>query len=100
MPKPISDPDPSASPTAPVLEEALHSRTRAEAEEVIPLVEEVAHISKQERMTGRVRVRTVTDIVEEVARTTLQEETVEVTRVPIGQVVDALPQIRTEGEVT
>ena len=90
-------PDPN---TVPVVEEAYWSDTQTEAEEVLPLVDEIATIHKREVVTGKVRVRTVTDTVEELARATLQSAAVEVTRVPIDQVVDTAPEIRTEGDVT
>lgn len=69
-------------------------------EERIPLVEEEVRLDKEERVTGRVRIRTVTDEDEEIVRATLDEEAVEVERVPIGRTVDVAPDIRTEGDVT
>jgi stress response protein YsnF len=87
-------PDPN---TVPVVEEAYRSDTRTEAEEVLPLVEETATVHKRAVVTGK--VRTVTDTVEELARANLQSA-VEVTRVPVDQVVDTAPEIRTEGDVT
>jgi len=75
-------------------------RTDADAPEemVIPLAEETATIAKREVVTGRVRVRTVVDTAEEMARAMLQTETVEVERVPVDREVDAPPQVRTEGD--
>jgi stress response protein YsnF len=81
-------------------EEALKSDPRTVTEEVVPLVEETASVQTQEIVTGRVRVRTVTDTVEELARADVRQETVEVTRVPVDRVVDAPPEVRTEGGVT
>ena len=69
-------------------------------EERIPLVEEEVRFDKRDVVTGRVRVRTVTDEEEEIVRTTLDEEVVEVNRVPIDRTVDVAPEIRTEGDVT
>ncbi len=80
--------------------EALRSGAHTVAEEVIPLVEETTSISKREVVTGRVRVQTVTDTVEELARADVQRETVEVTRVPVDKMVDTAPEIRTDGDVT
>jgi len=68
--------------------------------QVIPLVEETLHVEKREVSTGKVRVRTLVDTVEEHARATLSEETVEVTRVPIGTVVDKAPSVRVDGDLT
>jgi len=82
------DPDPSAT-----------SDEAAETE-VIPLTEEMLHIDKREVATGRVRVSTTTDVVEEFAQASLERETVEVTRIPINRVVDQAPEVRTEDGVT
>jgi len=69
-------------------------------EERIPLIEEEARIDKRSVETGRVRVRTEVDEVEEMLRATLDGEEVEVSRVPVDRPVDAAPAIRTEGDVT
>lgn len=66
----------------------------------LPLTEEVATISKQAVVTGRVTVRTSTELREEIVRDDLADETVEVTRVPIDRIVETVPQLRTEGDVT
>jgi len=66
---------------------------------IIPLVEEEVRIDKLSVVTGKVRVRTVTDTVEEMARATLEGREVEVVRVPIDREVDAAPAVRTEGDV-
>jgi stress response protein YsnF len=84
----------------PVLDDALRSDPRTVAEEIIPVVEESAVIGKQKVVTGHVRVRTVTDTVEELAHASVQREDVEVTRVPIDRVVETVPRIRTDGGVT
>ena len=73
---------------------------RAGSEEVLPLVEEELRIDKRSVITGKVRVRSVVDTVEEVARADLTGERVEVTRVPIDREVEAAPLTRTEGDVT
>ncbi len=66
----------------------------------VPLAEETVAVSKTRVATGRVEVRTLTDTIEETLRTSLDRETVEVTRVPVDRQVDAAPPIRTEGDVT
>jgi stress response protein YsnF len=66
--------------------------------EVIPLVEEDVLISKRDVTTGRVRVSTILDLVEDVARAALDEERVEVTRVPVGREVAERPAVRTDGD--
>ena len=77
-----------------------HLRELGETIESIPIVEEELRLDKREVVTGRVRVRTVVEVVEEMAQASLDEETVEVTRVPIDRVVDEAPAIRTENDVT
>ncbi|WP_338105552.1 YsnF/AvaK domain-containing protein [Microvirga tunisiensis] len=67
---------------------------------MVPVVEESAIIGKRQVVTGHVRVRTVTDTVEELAHASVQREDIEVTRVPIDRVVETAPEIRTEGDVT
>jgi stress response protein YsnF len=94
------DEKPPDSRTEPVLEEAYCGDIRTEAEEILPLVEETATVHKREVVTGKVRVHTITDTIEEVAKANLQSDSVEVTRVPVDQVVDAAPKIRTEGDLT
>ncbi len=68
-------------------------------EEALPLLEEELRVHKRSVPTGKVRVRSVPESVEEVARAILEEQHVEVTRVPIGQEVASPPSVRTEGDV-
>ena len=68
-------------------------------DEVIPLVEEELRIDKRSVVTGKVRVRTVVDTVEEMGRATLEGCQVEVVRVPIDREIDVAPAVRTEGDV-
>ena len=70
---------------------------------VLPIVEETLHVSKREVVTGRVRVRTVTDLSEERVRQELSGQHVEVERVPVDVLIErdaAPPEPRTEGDVT
>jgi transposase len=96
---PSSVPPHDAEPV-PSLDDAPRSGTRTVAEEIIPLVEETATVDKRQVVTGRVRVQTLTDTIEELAHAEVQRESVEVTRVPIDKVVETAPAIRTEGDVT
>ena len=68
-------------------------------ERVVPLAEEELRIEKREVLTGKVRVQTVVDTFDKVARASLEGEHVEVTRVPIGKEVKVAPAQRTEGDV-
>ena len=67
--------------------------------EAIPLIDEELRVDKIGTATGKVRISTVVDMTEEMARACLEEETVDVERVPIGREVDLAPSMRTEGDV-
>jgi len=102
----MADPDPNPSTRlddqepVPVLDDSLRRDPRPVAQEIVPVVEESAIVGKRQVVTGHVRVRTVTDTVEELAHASVQREDIEVTRVPIDRVVETAPEIRTEGDVT
>jgi stress response protein YsnF len=102
----MTDPTPSPgirsddSELVPVLDDVLTSAARTVSEDVIPLAEETATVGKRQVVTGRVRVQTVTDTVEELAHADVQQETVEVTRVLVDRIVETTPEIRTEGDLT
>jgi uncharacterized protein (TIGR02271 family) len=102
MSSPVRD-EPSANltshETAPDREDGTRLRTSG-VEEVIPLTEEEVHIEKREVTTGKVRVHTRVDVVQETVQASLEEETVEVTRVPINREIDHAPEVRTENGVT
>ena len=66
----------------------------------VQLVEEHATLAKRTVTTGRVTVRTKTEVSHENLREQLTGHVVEVRRVPIDRVVETLPPIRTEGDVT
>ena len=76
----------------PVLNEVLRSSAHTVSEEIIPLVEETATVGKRQVVTGRVRVQTVIDTIEEVAQANVQRESVEVARVPVGGSSRARPR--------
>ena len=68
-----------------------------------PLIEETARIDKRAVETGRVRVSTHTETIDQVLRETLRSDMVGVTRVPLNRTLaegEAVPQIRTENGVT
>lgn len=71
------------------------------AEASIPLVEETATIDTREVVGGRVRVRTVVDLVESIAHESLRDETLDVRRVPLDRPIadgETAPGVRTEGD--
>lgn len=70
---------------------------------VVPVVEETARIGKRVVETGRVRVSTRTETVEQTLRESLRGEAVGVTRVAVGRTLaegEPVPVMREEGGVT
>jgi len=68
--------------------------------EVLRLHEETAQISKVSRVSGEVSVSTRTLTRDELVSQDLAHTNVEITTVPIGRAVDAIPAVREEGDVT
>lgn len=68
--------------------------------EVLRLHEETAQISKESRVSGEVSVSTRTLTRDELVSQDLAHTHVEITTVPIGRAVDAIPAVREEGDVT
>ena len=68
-------------------------------EEVLPLVEENLTIHKRTVETGVVRVRTVVQEREELARADLYRHAVSVERVPINREIDTVPAPWEEGDL-
>ena len=66
----------------------------------LQVVEERLYITKRRITGGNVRISTTTEVVEEVAEIELDRYHVEVTRVPVGRVVDEAPLARSEGDTT
>ena len=76
------------------------AREGGHEETVLPIVEERARIEAQDRVVGRVRVRTVTREEDVELAETLRSSRVEVERVPVDAFVDEAPQMREEDGVT
>ena len=72
----------------------------SEVSSSVPVLEEVAVVTKRRVSTGKVRISTHADRVDDIARCALQAESVEVTRVPIDTIVERAPEVRTEGDTT
>ncbi|MGN7867931.1 YsnF/AvaK domain-containing protein [Paracoccus sp. 22332] len=68
--------------------------------DVLPLVEERVALTKRTIPTGRVRVETRTETVQQHLPAQLSSEEVEVVRVPVNSRVDAMPPTTTEGDLT
>ncbi len=71
--------------------------------QILPIVEERLLLGKRQVVTGKVRVRSVTDEFEQPIRQSLDTETVDVERIAIDRLIEpgeAAPSLRTEGDVT
>lgn len=78
----------------------MAERDTEDDETVLPLAEERLVVGTRRVVSGRVRLRVTTETRDEPVTADLRGETVEVTRVPVGREVDAVPEMRTEGDVT
>ena len=67
---------------------------------VLEVVEERLAVGKARVAGATVRVSTTTEVVEETAEVDLDRYRVEITRVPIGEVVETAPLARVEGDTT
>lgn len=61
----------------------------------VPLVEERAHVAKEDVVTGKVTVRTFSEDFQQIVREHLDQEKIEVTRVAVNREVDRAPDVRT-----
>jgi stress response protein YsnF len=69
-------------------------------ESVLPIVEEHAFLSKREVVTEKIRVSTKIEEYESILEGVLNTENINVERVPMDRIVDVVPSIRFEGDVT
>jgi uncharacterized protein (TIGR02271 family) len=88
----------SIDPSAPGKDERA-LKTSADAI-VVPRVEEQLEIHKKKQATGRVQVRIVPQVRTESVDLVLEQDEVEIERVPVNRVVDAPAPMRQEGDVT
>lgn len=68
--------------------------------QILPVVKEELVLSKQQHVTGRVRVSTQTQSVEQMLSVDLTETQVEVVHVPIDRKIDTMPEVVTKDGVT
>ncbi len=74
--------------------------SEAETEKVLKLHREEVELSRNQRVTGRVTVSTVTRTRDELIDELLTSEHVEMERVEIRQLVETEPAVRQEGDTT
>jgi hypothetical protein len=63
----------------------------------VPIIEEQMRVGKRHRLSGQVRVRTITETLNELTTASLSQKHVEVRRVAINRDVDEAPSIRRSG---
>jgi uncharacterized protein (TIGR02271 family) len=80
--------------------DAAPATTTIERETVIPLFEEELSVEKRVVETARVKVSRVTHKHEQIVDELLQQDKVEVQRVPMDRPIEVMPSIRQEGDVT
>jgi uncharacterized protein (TIGR02271 family) len=68
--------------------------------DVLQLFEEEASVERETLETGRVRVATVTHTRDHLIDELLARTSVEVKRVPIGRVIDAIPPVKDDADLT
>lgn len=80
----------------------MEERDKSIDDSVIPVIEEVAEVSKRTRVTGTVTLEKQVEVSQVEVSEDLQRRDVSVVRVPKDIVVDAAhpPQVRTENGVT
>lgn len=74
----------------------MSGESRHPESQTLPIVEETVTVDRRRVVTGRVRVQTVTDRVEETLETSVATSEVDVVRVPVGREVSEVPEVRTE----
>lgn len=70
-----------------------------EGERRIPVVEERARVEKHVVERNVVKIRTAINTRQQVVSDALSHEEVDIRRVPVNQEVDAMPDVREEGDV-
>jgi uncharacterized protein (TIGR02271 family) len=71
-----------------------------EQSETLELVSEQAFVEKRDVVTGKVRISTRTEVETELVSAVLNEDSVTVERVPVNRDIDAVPEVRVDGETT
>lgn len=79
-------------------EQGKPAQVNTSAEQVIPVVQEQATISKEERETSTVRIHKNVVEVEKNISVPLLQEGYDVQRIAVNQFVDATPPVREEGD--
>lgn len=81
-------------------DKADDNRLRWETVAIVPLVAETAAVSKRFRTTGRVRVKVRTETERRMLVEELAGQEIEIERVPRNELIEAIPEVRTENGTT
>ncbi len=84
--------------TGPLSDTAVRSDADAQTI-VVPVIREDWQLHKELRETGKVRVQRVVHDREELIDDSLTSDTVDIERIPMNQIVDTPPEVRTENGV-
>lgn len=68
--------------------------------QILPVVREEISLSTRQVVSGKVRVSTQTESVDQTLSLDLSSTEVEVVRVPIDRRIDTMPEVVTEGDLT
>jgi uncharacterized protein (TIGR02271 family) len=91
---------PSAPPDHSTHDDACASGSGRKGADVLQLFAEELKVARQTVETSRVRVATVTHTRDHLVDELLARTNVEIERVPIGRVIDAIPPIREDADLT
>ncbi|MBV9531539.1 MAG: YsnF/AvaK domain-containing protein [Bradyrhizobium sp.] len=91
---------PPAAPDSSVQGSPKDRQAGAAESGVLRLLAEEAKVSRESIETGRVRVAKVTRTRDHLIDELLTSSSVEVSRVPIGRLIDTMPAIKEEGDLT
>ena len=89
---------PPAPPDSP--RRGSHGQEQPDAGDVLRLLAEDATVSRQVVETGRVRLAKVTRTRDHLVDELLARTNVEVKRIPIGRLIDAMPPVKEDGDLT
>ncbi len=81
-------------------DKADDNRLRWETVAIVPLGAETAAVSKRFRTTGRVRVKVRTETERRMLVEELAGQEIEIERVPRNELIEAIPEVRTENGTT
>lgn len=90
---------PTAPADGPAQSKSSTQEPTGEESNVLRLFAENVDVSRQTVETGRVRIAKVTRVRDQVIDELLARTSVEVERVPIGRVIDAVPAVRDDGDL-